>query len=61
MSKCLKCGIDLAYSKQRMCFECRREWTDKRQSTFHQALDELGPLTKDNLKAVQKRVKELES
>jgi len=60
MSRCCKCGTDLAYSKQRMCFECRKEWSSKRKSAFDRALDEFGPLTKNNLRAIQKRVKELE-
>ena len=61
MAKCLGCGQDLAYSKQRQCYNCRRTWIDKRKAAFERATNELGQINASNLKAIQKRVKELEN
>jgi len=38
-----------------------RKWKDRRTRTFAQAEKKLGPLSADNLVAIQKRVKHLEA
>ena len=59
MSRCRKCGKDADY--RRLCYACRTEWMAQRMVAYRQALDENGgTLTAANLKAVQKRAKQLE-
>ena len=60
MAYCSGCGQELAYSKQRQCFECKKKWSENRKRVFNQAVEEIGPLNAENLKAIQKRVKQLE-
>jgi len=57
--KCRTCGKD-AYPNRRICYDCMQIWRSKRKSSFEQATDEIGPVTKDTLEAIQKRIKELE-
>jgi len=38
-----------------------RKWLNRRARTFAQAEKELGPLSANNLAAIQKRVKQLEA
>ena len=59
MARCRRCGVEI-WSGRRICPPCLRKWTERRKAVFAQAVDEIGPLTGDTLKAIQKRVKELE-
>lgn len=58
MSKCRKCGYEVSYG--RICRDCMKSWKEKRIKAFNQAIIEIGPLNATNLKAIQKRVKQLE-
>ncbi len=60
MARCMGCGTDLAYSKQRQCYDCKKKWLENRQRVFNQAIEEIGPLNSKSLPAIQKRVKQLE-
>ena len=59
MGRCIRCGQD-AWPRGRVCNACMAKWKDRRMAAFNQATDELGPLSGANLKAVQKRVRQLE-
>ena len=57
--RCSKCGQE-TWPGEHMCSECRRRWSERRKAAFDQAVREIGPLGPDTLKALQKRVKQLE-
>lgn len=59
MARCKQCGKD-AYPNRFVCPACMDEWKKIRTKAFNQAVEEIGPLNADNLKAIQKRVKQLE-
>uniref|UniRef100_A0A6H2A6J7 Uncharacterized protein n=1 Tax=viral metagenome TaxID=1070528 RepID=A0A6H2A6J7_9ZZZZ len=59
MAKCRRCGEETCYG--RVCSSCMRKWLNRRARTFAQAEKELGPLSANNLAAIQKRVKQLEA
>ena len=59
MARCRRCGEETCYG--RVCSSCMRKWKDRRTRTFAQAEKKLGPLSADNLVAIQKRVKHLEA
>ena len=58
MGKCRKCGAETWVGQT--CHACKKKWIERRTMVFNQAVSELGPLTNDNLKAIQKRIKQLE-
>ena len=64
MARCRKCG-ERTGGYGSLCSSCRQKWKDRRTRTFAQAFaqaeKELGPLSADNLVAIQKRVKQLEA
>jgi len=60
MSHCIRCGNDLGYKGGRICMSCMDKWKKKRMIAFDQAVKEIGPLSKNTLSLIQKRVKELE-
>ena len=59
MARCKHCGGD-AWPNRWVCPPCLKKWTGRRKVTFAQAIEEIDPLTGETLKAIQKRVKELE-
>ena len=61
MARCKRCGIDLGYRPgRRVCHKCMKIWQTNRTKAFDQAVSEIGPLSNENLRAIQKRVKSLE-
>ena len=58
MSRCKQCGNES--DNRYLCHSCRKKWLAKREVAFDQAVSEIGPLNAENLKAIQKRVKQLE-
>jgi hypothetical protein len=59
VSRCRDCGKD-AYPNKFVCMDCMDAWKALREAAFNQAVAEIGPLNAKNLKAIQKRVKQLE-
>ena len=59
MARC-KCGVETWYRGRRVCYNCMKAWKDNRLKAFDKAVDEIGPLNAENLKAIQKRVKAIE-
>lgn len=59
MARCKRCGVDL-WPGRRVCYSCMKKWQENRTTAFNQAVEEIGPLGPDTLKAIQKRVKQIE-
>lgn len=57
--RCKRCGEVTLLG--RICADCMRKWKAKRTAAFDQAVSEIGPLTAETHKAIQKRVQELET
>ena len=61
MARCKRCGVDIGYRPgKKTCYNCHIKWLAKRTEAFSQAENELGTLTNENLKEIQKRVKYIE-
>ena len=58
MAQCKRCGREI-WAGGSICHPCLRKWGERRKVALAQAVKEIGPITAETLKAIQKRVKEL--
>ena len=59
MVRCIRCGKGTVV-RRRICYACMAKWRGRRAEAYAQAIEELGPLTRENHEAITKRIKQLE-